>query len=95
MTANEKKFSWITSMILFYGTDIYRKLYLLFNPKQPGISHKISETNSSFHEIVHYGKSFIAIFWDVFASINKMFILAARMGARLSFMKFRHLPNTS
>ena len=71
MTANEKNFSWITSMILFYGTDIYRKLYLLFNPKQPGISHKISETNSSFHELVHYGKSFIAIFGTFLLVLTK------------------------
>ena len=37
--------------------------------------------------IVHYGKSLIAIFQDFFTSINKTFIFAGRMGARLSFYK--------
>ena len=44
------------------------------------ISHKIFETNSSFHviscEIAHYEKSLIAIFRDFFAGISKIFILA-------------------
>ena len=51
--------------------------------KKSAISHKISETNSC--EIVHYGESFIAISRDVFASINKIFILARGIGTRLSF----------
>ena len=36
-------------------------------------------------EIAHYWKSFIAIFRDFFASINKISILAGEMSTRLSF----------
>ena len=45
----------------------------------PTIIHKTSEA--------HYGKGFIAISQDFFASINTIFILAGRMGARLSFLE--------
>ena len=34
-------------------------------------------------EIAHYGKSFVAIFRDFFASINQAFILAGEMGPML------------
>ena len=47
----------------------------------PAIIHKISETNSNFH----YGKSLISVFEEYFASFNKIFILAGRLGTRLSF----------
>ena len=36
-------------------------------------------------EIVHHGKSLIAISWDFFAGINKNFILTERLDTRLSF----------
>ena len=50
------------------------------------ITHKIFKTNSSFFcEIAHYGKSFISVFEEFSASINKTFILAARLGTRLLF----------
>ena len=35
----------------------------------------------------HYGKGFIAIFRGFFASINKSFVLAGRMGTRLLFFE--------
>ena len=41
--------------------------------------HKTSETL--------YAKGFIAISQDFFASINTIFILAGRRGARLSFLE--------
>ena len=34
-------------------------------------------------EITNYGKGFIAIFRDFFASLNKIFILAGGIGTRL------------
>ena len=46
------------------------------------IFHKIFETNSC--EIMHYGKSLISGFQEFFVSINKTFILAARLGTRLT-----------
>ena len=47
------------------------------------------KTMKSFHvkkmlHVLHYGKSLLAIFREFFASINKTFILAERMGTRLS-----------
>ena len=42
----------------------------------PAIIHKIFETNSSLCEAAHYGKSLIFVFQEIFASINKVFILA-------------------
>ena len=43
--------------------------------------HKIFETC----EIVHYGKSLISVFQQFFTIIDKIFILAGRLGTRLSF----------
>ena len=34
---------------------------------------------------MHYGKSLIFAFQEIFASINKTFILEERLGTRLSF----------
>ena len=48
----------------------------------PTIIHKIFENDSSFH--VHYEKSLISVFQKISASINKIFILAGRLGTRLS-----------
>ena len=36
-------------------------------------------------EIAHYGKNLISVFQELFASIDKIFILAGRLGTRLSF----------
>ena len=36
-------------------------------------------------EIAHYRKSLISVFQEFFASINKVFILAGRLGTRLLF----------
>ena len=49
------------------------------------ITHKISETDSGFHVKIHYRKSLITVFLEIFASINKMLILAGRLGTKLSF----------
>ena len=46
------------------------------------ISHKISETNSSFH--VKWEK-FNSVFQEFSSSINKTFILSGGLGTRLSF----------
>ena len=35
--------------------------------------------------MAHYGKRLIAIFEDFFTSIKKIFIIAGRMGTKLSF----------
>ena len=40
-------------------------------------------------------KSFISVFQEFFASINKVFILAGGMGTRLSFFGLSHFPDTS
>ena len=48
----------------------------------PTIVHKIFETDSSFH--AQYEKSLISVFQKISASINKIFILAGRLGTRLS-----------
>ena len=47
------------------------------------ITHKMFEIN--FCEIAHNGKSLISVFQEFSASINKTFILAGRLGTRLSF----------
>ena len=39
-------------------------------------------------EIAHHGKNLIAAFRDIFASTNKVFILAGWLGTRLSFYEF-------
>ena len=39
-------------------------------------------------EIVQHGKSLITAFQEFFASIDKTFVLAARVGTRLSFYEF-------
>ena len=39
-------------------------------------------------EIVHIGKSLISVFQKLSAGINKTFILAERLGTRLSFYEF-------
>ena len=44
---------------------------------------KIFEKNS--FEIVHYGKSSIALFKESFASIDKILSLGGRLGTRLYF----------
>ena len=49
------------------------------------IAHKIFETSSSFHKIADNGKSLISVFQEFTATINKTFILAGRLGTRLSF----------
>ena len=36
-------------------------------------------------EVALDGKGLIAIFWDFFVSINKIFILGEKLGSRLSF----------
>ena len=60
------------------------------------ITHKISETNSSFHMKQRTkGKSLISVFQDFSSSINKTFILARRLGTRLSFYEFRHFSDVS
>ena len=46
----------------------------------PTITHKIFETNSSFHV-----KSFISVFEKFSASISETYILAGSLGTRLSF----------
>ena len=50
--------------------------------------HKIFDTNSSFH--VKYGKSFISVFQEFFASINKTFILAGGLGTGLLLLDLHH-----
>ena len=42
-------------------------------------------------EIAHYQKSLISVFQQFFASINKIFILAERLGTRLSFYEVETL----
>ena len=54
-----------------------------YDINRPTIIHKISET--TLCELAQYGKSLISIFQEFFASINKIFILAGRLGTRLSF----------
>ena len=52
----------------------------------PTITHKIFETNSSFH--VQYRtteKGLISVFQKFSATINKTFILAGTVGTRLCF----------
>ena len=53
------------------------------------IIHKPFETNSSFHvcEIVHYGKSSISVFQEIFASTDKIFISGGRIITRQQFYK--------
>ena len=40
---------------------------------------------------MHYGKSLISVFREFFASINKIFILAGRLGTRLLFCEVLRL----
>ena len=50
------------------------------------ITHKILETNSKFsYEVEHNGKGLVSVFQEFSAIINKTFILAGRLGTRLSF----------
>ena len=42
-----------------------------------------------------YRKSLIAVFRDIFASTNKIFILAGGWALDYHSMKFRHSPNIS
>ena len=35
----------------------------------------------------HYGKTLISVFQDIFASMNKIFILEGRLGTRKSFFE--------
>ena len=42
-------------------------------------------------KITHYGKDLMSVLQHLFASINKIFILAGRLGARLSFYKVLRL----
>ena len=58
--------------------------------KQKNVSRdnhsQIFETNSKFLcEISHYKKSLISVFQKIFASINKIFILAGILSTKLSF----------
>ena len=46
-------------------------------------------------KIAHQGKSLISVFQEYFGSIDKIFLLAGRLDTRVSFMKFRHLPDIS
>ena len=48
-------------------------------------SHKILENSSRFHVEEHATGSLISVFQEFSASINKKFILAGRLGTRLSF----------
>ena len=66
-------------MIVGYVWHILQKGGLFGPPirKQPTISYKIFETNSSL----------IAIFREAFAIISKYFISVARQDTRLSFYK--------
>ena len=64
--------------------------------KQPTITDKIFKNNSIFHgEIAHYGKSFISVFQEFSASINKTVILAGRLGTTIlsSLDTFLIFPN--
>ena len=38
-----------------------------------------------FMGMAHYGRGFIAIFWTIFASIDKIFVFGARLVTGLSF----------
>ena len=49
------------------------------------IIHKISKTNSSFHVNSALREKFNFCFSRAFAIANKIFILAGRLGTRLSF----------
>ena len=64
-----------------------RVLWLAIDCSDVGstIAHKIFETSSSFHKIADNGKSLISVFQEFTATINKTFILAGRLGTRLSF----------
>ena len=47
---------------------------------------RICETNCGFWcEIAHYGESLLSSFQELFASINKTFVLLGRLGTGLSF----------
>ena len=51
------------------------------------ISRKIFETNSRYHVKERTAcQSLIPVFQEFLASINKMFILAGRLGTRLIFL---------
>ena len=74
----------------FYAYEIKNGLQItlrniLIDYFAPTIIHKISETNSSFLVTVHYGKSLVSVFQELFANINKIFILTQKLGTRLSF----------
>ena len=49
------------------------------------IIHEILESNS---EIEHYWKSLISAVQEIFASINKIFILGGRLGTKLTLDNF-------
>ena len=50
------------------------------------ITHKIFETNSSFHlKWRENERSLISVFQEFSASVKKTFILAVRLGTRVSF----------
>ena len=68
---------------IFYNKMGLRLFYFHFTKST--IIHKIYETKTSFHmKIDHYQKSLISVFQEFFASINKIFILAGRLGTSLS-----------
>ena len=76
-------------------TDVKGGLLIYFFQRAT-ISHKISETNSSFRvKWRTTGKVLLLIFGTFFASINNFFILVGRMGTGYHFFKFRHFPTIS
>ena len=68
---------------------IKTKCYNKWLQLKPTIIHKIFETNSC--EIAHYEKILISVFQEFVANINKIFILAGRLGTRLTFYEVSRL----
>ena len=45
--------------------------------------------------MAHYGKSLISVFQEFFTSLNKIFILAGRLGTRILFFEVLRLLSCS
>ena len=65
------------------GEDISLTPHYHFHPLHRHLD--ISRAITTESPIAHYGKSLISVFQHFFGSIDKMFILAGRLGTRLSF----------
>ena len=59
------------------------------------MNYSFSRISRIITDTCYVWKSFISVFQEFFASINKVFILAGGMGTRLSFFGLSHFPDTS